>query len=42
MSTNTQFNHFFYTINEWASEKHQANLDIIFKNNDIKIIYDIG
>lgn len=42
MSTNTQAAHFLYTTNEWISEKHQSNLDIIFKNNDIKNIYDIG
>ena len=42
MSTNTQVAHWDYTINEWNSEKHQKYLDIIFKNNDISVIYDIG
>lgn len=42
MSTNTQSTHYDHTINEWKSNKHQKYLDIIFKNNDIKVIYDIG
>lgn len=42
MSTNTQAAHWIYTIEEWNSYKHQKYLDIIFKDNDIKVIYDIG
>ena len=42
MSTNTQKAHYLYTIDEWSSQKHINYLDIIFKNDDIKIIYDIG
>ena len=42
MSTHTQKHHFLYTVGEWSSNKHQNYLDIIFKDNDIKIIYDIG
>ncbi len=42
MSTATQGQHWNYTINEWSSSKHIKYLDIIFKNNDIKVIYDIG
>lgn len=42
MSTYNQKEHFIYTTNEWNSIKHQNYLDIIFKNNDINVIYDIG
>jgi len=42
MSTATQNLHWEYTINEWKSKKHLNYLNIIFKNNDIKVIYDIG
>jgi len=42
MATHTQSAHFNYTINEWKQNKHQNYLDIIFKDNDIKIIFDIG
>lgn len=42
MSTNTQEAHYLYTVNEWSSQKHLNYLDIIFKNDDINIIYDIG
>lgn len=42
MSTNTQKAHYLYTIKEWSSTKPQKYLDIIFENNDINIIYDIG
>jgi FkbM family methyltransferase len=42
MSTATQSQHWDYTINEWSSPSYYEYLDIIFKNNDIKTIYDIG
>lgn len=42
MSTNTQSAHFNYTLSEWSGKEHQNYLDIIFKNNDIHVIYDIG
>ena len=42
MSTNTQAAHWIYTTEEWNSYKYQKYLDIIFKENDIKVIYDIG
>lgn len=40
--TATQQQHFYYTTNEWKSANHQDQLDIIFENDDIKVIYDIG
>lgn len=40
--TATQQQHYYYTTNEWNSVNHQEQLDIVFKNDDIKIIYDIG
>ena len=40
--THNQSAHFNYTINEWNSAKHKEFLDVIFKNEDIKIIFDIG
>ena len=40
--TATQQQHYYYTTNEWKKPSHQEQLDIIFKNDDIKIIYDIG
>ena len=42
MSTHTQSCHWDYTNKEWSSKKHQKYLDIIFKDNNIKYIYDIG
>jgi FkbM family methyltransferase len=42
MSTATQIGHWNYTINEWQSEQHLNLLNTIFKNDDIKVIYDIG
>lgn len=42
MSTHTQNAHWYYTIEEWRRQKQQKYLDIIFQNNDIHIIYDIG
>ena len=42
MSTATQSQHWEYTINEWKSQHLQIYLSTIFKNNDIKVIYDIG
>jgi len=42
MSTHSQSAHWEYTLSEWNSKNHQNNLDIIFQNNDINIIYDIG
>jgi FkbM family methyltransferase len=42
MSTYNQNSHWEYTINEWKSKSHQKYLDIIFENNNINYIYDIG
>lgn len=42
MSTHTQEAHWYYTINEWNSKTFQNYLDIIFKDDDINCIYDIG
>ena len=41
MSTHTQKAHYDYTIKEWC-EHYKSYLNIIFKNNDINVIYDIG
>lgn len=42
----TRNEHLIYTINEWENSEHSIfflnMLSIIFKNNDIKVIYDIG
>lgn len=40
--THNQLSHYHYTINEWQSENHKKIISIIFKNDDIKIIFDIG
>ena len=42
MSTHNQSAHWDYTINEWNQKTYQKYLDIIFENNDINCIYDIG
>lgn len=42
MSTHDQNAHWNYTVNEWMSKSHQKYLDIIFENNNINTIYDIG
>jgi FkbM family methyltransferase len=42
MSTHTLEAHYKYTINEYNSTTHKKYLEYIFKNGDIKIIYDIG
>ena len=42
MSTHNQDSHWNYTINEWNSINHQKYLDIIFNDNNINCIYDIG
>ena len=42
MSTHNQASHWDYTKNEWNSKIHQKYLDIIFEDNDINCIYDIG
>ena len=39
--THSQSAHWEYTLNEWNSDTHQKNLDIIF-NDKINVIYDIG
>lgn len=40
--TATQQQHWWYTVNEWNQLNFQESLDIIFQNDDIKTIYDIG
>ena len=42
MSTGTVSGHLAYTLNEWSSEKHQKQLDKIFSDPSIKVVYDIG
>ena len=42
MTTHTQKAHYNYTINEYKSSIYQKYLKYIFRNNEIKIIYDIG
>jgi FkbM family methyltransferase len=42
MSTHIPEAHYDYTINEYNSPIHKKYLEYIFKNNDIKVIYDIG
>jgi FkbM family methyltransferase len=42
MTTHTQKAHYEYTLNEWNHIYYQEYLDIIFKENNINIIYDIG
>jgi hypothetical protein len=42
MTTHNQSAYWNYTNNEWNSKNHQKYLDIIFENNDINCIYDIG
>jgi len=42
MSTHTQSCHWTYTVNEWQTDNFQNYLNIVFKDNDIKTIYDIG
>jgi FkbM family methyltransferase len=42
MYTHTQEAHYEYTINEYNSTIHKKYLEYVFKNGDIKVIYDIG
>ena len=41
-NTATQEGHLNYTMREWSNQGYQLNLAEIFKDNDIKTIYDIG
>jgi len=42
MSTHNQDAHWNYTISEWKKPNYQEYLDIIFKDNNIEYICDIG
>jgi FkbM family methyltransferase len=42
MTTHTPESHYAYTINEYNNTSHTKYLNYIFKNSNIKVIYDIG
>ena len=42
MSTHTQEAHWKYTVNEWKGPFHQKQLDTIFQDPSIQVVYDIG